>query len=206
MTNKLASVIMCLIVLGCCSDACAANPVNKLARGIINIPTSIIEIPNAYIRSKERLDAYGQKYPDEFLTPVANTPFQYLVKAPLTGIAAMVGRICIGCYDVVTFPFALPRHYAPVYEPEFVFDTMPYAFKIYNQGVTYIGRGQQRRAIARFTRALEVDPANAQALYNRGKAYESIDQYRKSVDDLNAAESLGFHPELENVTLHNDRY
>ncbi|MFA5101043.1 MAG: tetratricopeptide repeat protein [Candidatus Omnitrophota bacterium] len=199
MKNFFTSLAVLFFLFSCCSPARAANPVNKLARGIINIPTSLIEIPYAYRRSKERLDAFSQKYPEEFLTPTVNTPYQYLIKAPLTGIAAMVGRICIGCYDVVTFPFSLPRYYAPVYEPEFVFDTMPYAFKIYNQGVTYMDRGRYRRAIARFTQALKVDPTNAQALYNRGRAYDMIDQYRRSVDDLNAAESLGFHPELENI-------
>jgi tetratricopeptide (TPR) repeat protein len=198
------TVLFCMLV--CCSTANATNPVNKLARGIINIPTSLIEIPNAYIRSKDHLDAYGQKHPEDFLAPAVNTPFQYLIKAPLTGIAATVGRIIIGCYDVATFPFSLPRYYAPVYEPEFVFDTMPYAFKIYNQGVLCMDRKQFRRAIARFTQALKVDPTNAQALYNRGKAYDLIDQYRKSVDDMNAAESLGFHPELEDIKSHNDTY
>jgi tetratricopeptide (TPR) repeat protein len=188
-----------IILLSFCSLAQATNPTNKLARGIINIPTSIIEIPAAYSRSKEKLDYFSRKHPEEFLTPTVNIPYQYLIKAPLTGIFHMIARICIGCYDVVTFPFSLPRYYAPVYEPEFVFDTMPYAFKIYNQGVIYMDRGRYRRAIARFTQALKVDPGNAQALYNRGRAYDLIDQYRKSVDDLNAAESLGFHPELEHI-------
>ena len=195
-----------IILFVSCSSALATNPVNKLARGIINIPTSIVEIPSAYRRSKDHLDAFSQKHPDEFLTPTVNTPFQYLIKAPLTGIAAMVGRIFIGCYDVVTFPFSLPRYYAPVYEPEFVLDTMPYAFKIYNQGVTYMDRGQYRKAISRFSQALKVDPTNAQALYNRGRAYDMIDQYRKSVDDLNAAESLGFRPELDHIKLQGDSY
>ncbi|MFA6384828.1 MAG: tetratricopeptide repeat protein [Candidatus Omnitrophota bacterium] len=206
MKNYSASVIICLIVFGCCSDAFATNPLNKLARGIGNIPTSFMEIPFAYRRSKDNLDAFSQKHPEEFLTPTVNTPYQYLVKAPLTGIAAMIGRICIGCYDVITFPFSLPRYYAPVYEPEFVWDTMPYAFKIYNQGVIFMDRGRYRQAIVRFTQVLKVEPTNAQALYNRGRAYDFIDQYRKSVDDLNAAESLGFHPELENIKSHNDRY
>jgi tetratricopeptide (TPR) repeat protein len=72
--------------------------------------------------------------------------------------------------------------------------------------VLCMDRKQFRRAIARFTQALKVDPTNAQALYNRGKAYDLIDQYRKSVDDMNAAESLGFHPELEDIKSHNDTY
>jgi tetratricopeptide (TPR) repeat protein len=187
------------LTLSCCATARATNPVNKLARGIINIPTSIMEIPHEYSRSKEGLEDFSQKHPEEFLGPFLNTPFQYLIKAPLFGIAKMAGRLCMGCYDIVSFPFSMPRYYAPITDPEFNFDTMPYAFKIYNQGVIFMDRDRYRQAIKRFSQVLKVDPANAQALFNRGKAYEHLDQYRKSIDDLNAAESLGFHPELENV-------
>lgn len=186
------------------SPAWATNPGNKLARGIINIPTSLIEIPHAYSRSKESLSDFSRKHPEEFLTPTVNTPYQYLVKAPLTGIAKMVRRLLAGCYDIVTFPFSMPRYYAPLYEPEFVFDTMPYAFKICEQGRAYMSRGQYRAAAARFSQAIKVDPANGQAFYQRGRAYGLIDRYRESVDDLNAADSLGYHPELEHIASPDD--
>jgi tetratricopeptide (TPR) repeat protein len=202
MTNtRTFFVLICafLFMLSWRTAAHATNPANKLSRGIINIPASLMEIPYEYGRSKETLDDFSRKHPEEFLRPFFNTPFQYLIKAPLIGIAKTAGRLCVGCYDIVTFPFSMPRYYAPLTEPEFNFDTMPYAFKIYNQGVVFLDRGEYRQAIERFSQVLKVDPANAQALYNRGKAYERIDQYSKSIDDLNAAESLGFHPELENI-------
>ncbi|MDD4941491.1 MAG: hypothetical protein PHE65_06285 [Candidatus Omnitrophica bacterium] len=193
-------VYACLFLASAMTPARAANPGNKLVRGIVNIPTSIMEIPEAYSRSYERLRDFSRRHPEEFLAPTVNTPYQYLLKAPFVGVVKMIGRLCVGCYDVVTFPFSLPRYYAPVYEPEFVFDTMPYAFKIYEQGVVNMGRGHYRRAIGRFTRVLKIDPDNAQALYQRGRAYDLIDQYRASVSDLHAAELLGYHPELEHIT------
>jgi tetratricopeptide (TPR) repeat protein len=197
MKRFVISVSALFFLLSCCTAARATNPIDKLSRGIINIPTSLIEIPKAYSESKEELDDYGRQNPFDFFAPLTNVPYQYLIKAPLTGISRMIGRIGIGCYDIVTFPFSYPRYYAPVYEPEFVYDRMPYSYKLYDQGVVFMDRQQYRKAVGRFTQALNVEPANAEAFYNRGKAYHALGEYRRSVDDLNAAESLGFHPELD---------
>jgi len=149
------------VIFLCAGPAWATNPGNKLARGVINIPTSIIEIKNAYCSSKEKLSDYSKRHPEDFLTPALNTPYQYLLKAPLTGIAKMACRVAVGCYDIVTFPFALPRYYAPVYEPEFAFDSVPYVFKIYEQGVVCMNRGAYRCAIEKFSQVIKLDPGNA---------------------------------------------
>ncbi len=186
--------------------ALASNPLNKLARGIINIPASLAELPLAYSCSYTKLKERAAKYPLDFITPTVQTPYFYLVKAPVVGIFRFVGRLCVGCYEVVTFPFSLPRYYAPVIEPEFFFDTMPYEFKLYEQGVVCMNRGDYRSAVHRFSETLKLDPANSQALYYRGKAYQSLGKYRESVRDIDASEKLGFRPEMENIPSPDEKY
>jgi len=43
-----------------------------------------------------------------------------------------------------------------------------------------------------------------QGILLQGKAYGLIDRYRESIDDLNIAESLGYHPELEHIASPDD--
>jgi tetratricopeptide (TPR) repeat protein len=199
-------VVFFIIFVFWAPAARASNMFNKLARGVINIPTSVVELPMAYSTSYAKLKEHAQRDPLDFATPAVQTPYQYLVRAPLTGISRMIGRIFVGCYEIVTFPFSFPRYYAPVIEPEFVFDTMPYSFKLYDQGIVCMNRGKYKSAIGRFSEVLKLEPENAQALYYRGRAYERVDQYSRSVDDIQLSEKLGFHPELENIQSLDEKY
>ena len=76
---------------------------DKLGRGLLNIFTSAIEIPrNIHNTTQEESLLSGW-------TVGLGKGFGY---------AAM--RALVGFYDVITFPFPLPADYAPVIEPEFV--------------------------------------------------------------------------------------
>ena len=76
---------------------------DKLARGLANIFTGFIEVPRN----------------------IHNTTEQQSLLAGWTigvgqGLGYMGLRMLTGCYDLFTFPFPLPKDYAPVVEPEFV--------------------------------------------------------------------------------------
>lgn len=96
-----------LIILMLCSlvmppAAWAGTPLEKLARGIINVATS----PGEFIY---QIDPSVKSTPDKFTG--------YVV-ALFRGTFFTVKRAGVGLYDIVTFPIPEPHDYAPVYQPE----------------------------------------------------------------------------------------
>ena len=76
----------------------------KLGRGIVNIATGWIKIPK-----------------NIYDTSVESNPFLGITFGTLKGAGMTVVRTGAGAYDVVTFLFPMPKDYAPILEPEFVF-------------------------------------------------------------------------------------
>lgn len=75
----------------------------KLGRGTMNILTGWVEIPkNIAIRWKD------------------SDPLSGIVWGGFEGIGWGFARTAGGFYEVVTFPFPLPRDYKPIMEPEFI--------------------------------------------------------------------------------------
>jgi len=63
-------------------------------------------------------------------------------------------------------------------------------------GLGYSEKGQHDQAISDFTKALEINPRNAEAYINRGLAYSEIGENDKAWRDVHKAQDLGFkiHP------------
>jgi len=95
-----------LLLIGDIRSVYAGDPIQKLARGITNAATGWIEIPKEIGRNVDKSgDMAG------------------LVVGPFKGIAKTIGRTGAGVYEVITFLVPLPRHYEPVIEPAYVFET-----------------------------------------------------------------------------------
>jgi tetratricopeptide (TPR) repeat protein len=61
-----------------------------------------------------------------------------------------------------------------------------------NRGVAYARKKDYDRAIADYTRAIEIDPRDAKTYNNRGLAYSIKGDYQRAISDLTAAVEL--HP------------
>ena len=81
------------------------HPADKLVRGITNIITGPLELPR-HLRQRVHGD---------------NT-FRGWVLGTSQGLGYTAVRMIAGAYEVLTFPAAAPKNYAPVMEPEYVWD------------------------------------------------------------------------------------
>lgn len=59
-----------------------------------------------------------------------------------------------------------------------------------NRGIVYIGKNDYPKAIADFTKAIELDPNDASYYIRRGKAYSEKDQHANAVADFSQAIKL----------------
>lgn len=102
------SVLAFLIIFGLLSIDCgvvyAGDPIRKLARGLANSTTGLVELPKEIMRETEKSGEIAG-----------------IIVGPLKGTAKAIGRTLVGIYEVATFLIPLPRRYEPVIEPEFVF-------------------------------------------------------------------------------------
>ena len=87
------------------AHASDANPIGKLSRGAINVLTGWVEIPKNIGDNKQKA-GWGAA----------------LTWGVLSGVGYGFVRTVAGAYEVLTFPFPAPPGYAPVMQPEFVFD------------------------------------------------------------------------------------
>ncbi len=56
-----------------------------------------------------------------------------------------------------------------------------------NRGLTYYNKGQYEKAISAFTKAIEIDPKNAEVFHSRGTAYNYRGQYDLALLDFSKA-------------------
>ena len=73
------------------------------------------------------------------------------------------------------------------------------AFK--NRGNVYFAKGDYQRAIALFTKAIQVDPNYAPAYNNRGNSYGRLGKYAQGIADLTKA--LALNPNTADVHYYN---
>ncbi len=57
----------------------------------------------------------------------------------------------------------------------------------YNRGLEYQRKGQYDKAISDYSKAIEINPRDAEACYNRGNAYQINGQYDQAISDYNKA-------------------
>ena len=84
----------------------AKGPGDKLVRGIANILSGWVEIP--------------QTIDEEW--KISKNPATGIFAGFFKGLAFTAGRMASGVWDVVTFPAAAPRNYEPLFKPDYVFD------------------------------------------------------------------------------------
>ncbi len=74
----------------------------KLQRGFLNAALSPTEITTELAKEKKR-----DTFPPSWMLGIVRGAFY------------TVGRVVVGAYEIVTFPFPLPAGYAPIVQPEF---------------------------------------------------------------------------------------
>lgn len=80
---------------------------HKLGRGIVNVLTGWVEIPKNVAQEWRETD-----------------PFTGTVLGLVKGVGWAVARTFAGFYEVISFPFPVPRNYEPIMEPEFILPTV----------------------------------------------------------------------------------
>ena len=94
-------VLGLLLVPGVCS---AQDAFTKLGRGVANTLTGWVELPK-----------------NIYNTSVEGNAFSGMTLGLAKGAGMSIVRTGAGVYEVVTFPFPLPKNYKPILEPEYVF-------------------------------------------------------------------------------------
>ncbi len=98
----IALFVITLAVPGFCDD-----PIKKLGRGLCNIITFPLEVPEQISRTNN-----------------SDGPFAASTVGVLKGLGWAVGRACVGAYEAATFLIPYPRDYQPVLrDPEYFLDT-----------------------------------------------------------------------------------
>ena len=107
MQNKrkfLFAFCLSVVLLSTTSQAFASDPFVKLGRGVTNVVTCVGEYPIQWSKLTDQYDP---------LTATLATIFH--------GTGFTIVRALSGVYDIVTFPFPLPRDYQSIVQPETIF-------------------------------------------------------------------------------------
>ncbi len=113
MRNAVRLIAVCALVLSLAAPAMAKTPGDKLARGIANVATGFLEVPQTI----------GQEWKE------SNNAAVGIFAGFFKGIVQAVVRTGSGVWDVLTFPAAIPKDYEPLYHPDYVFDQVEQADK-----------------------------------------------------------------------------
>ncbi len=99
--EKRAALFLITIIILSQGPVRAENPVTKLGRGVENVVTSPVEFLTQYMVAGEQ-----------------GNPVSGIVVGTLFGAGMTVVRILAGVYEIVSFPFPLPKNYEPLLDPE----------------------------------------------------------------------------------------
>ncbi len=109
-TRRVVTFLACLLLIGTSAEAATQlqsdNALHKFTRGGVNVITGWVEVPKQ-IRETSRLQGAGSGW----------------TWGVLRGLGHGFVRTAADFYEIVTFPFPAPTNYAPVIQPEFVFDS-----------------------------------------------------------------------------------
>ena len=105
MKKAILVVLVLLMVLCVTQDSYAQDAGKKLMRGLANVLTGWVELPK---------NIYDTSVEDNVLSGITIG----LAK----GVGMTIVRTGAGVYETITFPFPIPQDYAPVLEPEYIFN------------------------------------------------------------------------------------
>ncbi len=107
-TGLILSAMLLIVPVGVSAEGDIEDHIgHKLLRGMTNTLTGWLEIPRlVYLRTAEG--------------PIVLGTVQGLVE----GVGMGFARTSAGLYEVVTFAVPVPGHYGPLFEPEFVWDSV----------------------------------------------------------------------------------
>ena len=92
--------------------------IHKLSRGVMNVITGWMEIPYWGVMN---VITGWMEIPYNITETWKDTdPFTGFVVGGIKGFFWGWARTCTGLYDVVTFPFPVPKDYEPLMEPEYI--------------------------------------------------------------------------------------
>jgi putative exosortase-associated protein (TIGR04073 family) len=103
-------ILVLLVVLSFSASVVSAgelfdNMTYKLGRGLTNIVTSPLDVLKTFDNEFMKYGSYkGTSY------------------GVIKGLSNGVSRLCVGVFEVLTFPFEIPENYGPIIEPEFILD------------------------------------------------------------------------------------
>ena len=108
MAKKLFFVAVVLsLIVSSATPAFCDGPTTKLGRGICNMVTFPLEVPEQISRVNN-----------------SDGPFAASTVGVLKGLGWAIGRACVGVYETVTFIFPIPKHYEPIMtDPEYFLET-----------------------------------------------------------------------------------
>ncbi|MFH1406998.1 MAG: exosortase system-associated protein, TIGR04073 family [Candidatus Omnitrophota bacterium] len=104
MRKALIVIVVALCIIGIAQYGYAQDAGRKLLRGIGNVATGWLEIPNQIYKES-----------------VASNVLVGLTWGTVKGAGWTVVRTVTGAYEIVTFPFPIPSGYEPIVQPEYVF-------------------------------------------------------------------------------------
>ena len=104
-SRAMVLALVLVVAAGNAAPAFAEDIGHKLGRGLINVGTGWIELPKG-IRDGSQQE----------------NPVIGVTAGIFKGLGLGLLRTVVGVYEVVTFPVPYPKDYAPVYEPEYVWD------------------------------------------------------------------------------------
>ncbi len=112
MARRLLAIVLVMVLsFVWITPSYGQNVVKKLGRGVANIATCFLEVPIQIMKeTREEGDIQG------------------LFVGGAKGMFNMVGRLFTGVYETVTFLVPIPADYAPIFEPEFVYEGEAAAF------------------------------------------------------------------------------
>ncbi len=100
-----ATVMVAIAGVVMAAPAYAQDMGHKAGRGLVNVATGWLELPKTIHDGAQE-----------------ENPVVGVTTGIFKGVGKAVLRTLVGAYEVVTFPVPYPKDYAPVYEPEYVFD------------------------------------------------------------------------------------
>ena len=110
MKKLIVVAIISLFVISLASSAWCDTAVTKLGRGLANMITFPLEIPEQIKRTNE-----------------SDGPLASWTVGLLKGIGCSVGRACVGVYEAATFIIPSPKDYQPILkDPEYFLQDVSY--------------------------------------------------------------------------------